>query len=178
MTVVEGVVLVLVFSGGVSIVYSTVRYHAPPWPSSKRMRRSLLDAALKGNTPVKILEAGAGWGGLSVLLARAFPASHVMAAEVSLAPFLFLWVRAQFYPNLTVHFQDAGQLIQSDKPDLIVTYVSHPVMVSLVHQVPEGHDMTWISLHFSLPGYDPTDTAVVQDMWRTPLYTYRLTGSI
>lgn len=75
----------LVVLGLVNVWYE-LRLGVPPIPTMPAVRRAIIALIPPGSGP--IVELGAGCGGLSLRLARAFPGRSVVGLELSLFPFL------------------------------------------------------------------------------------------
>ena len=157
---------------GVSIVWSTLLYAAPPIPSSQLMRVAVCQLVLRVWPSGPIIEMGAGWGGLAVSLARTFPNRQIIAVEISLCPYLVLCLRAGALNNLTVVWGDGGKII--DQPNMptacIVTYLTGPIMRRLTKYV--APNMAWVSIHFAVPGRIPIAQITVPDIWKTKVFAY------
>ena len=75
-----------------SVVWSTLRFHISPMPSSPRARRAIL-SWIPADTTGEIFELGAGWGSLAIPIARQCAHAHVVACEGSPVP--YRWLRSR-----------------------------------------------------------------------------------
>jgi hypothetical protein len=153
-----------------SILWSTVRYGIGPLPSSPESREAML-TLVPEPAPERILELGSGWGGLALQLAERFPDSRVQGYERSLIPFLYakLLVRRE---NLSFHFEDFRG-VELPPGSLLVAFLAPRVMQELSKH-PGLAGCQLISHSFALPGQQPAAERTVADMYRSPIYLYRL----
>ena len=162
----------LVLMIGASIVWSTLLYAAPPVPSSHLMHVAVCQLVSRVGLSGPIIEMGAGWGGLAVSLARAFPNRQIIAVEISLYPYLVVRLRAGALNNLTVIWGDGGKII--DRLNMpaacVVTYVTGSIMRQVAKYVPPN--MAWVSIHFAAPGRIPIAQITVPDIWNTKVFAY------
>jgi hypothetical protein len=168
--------LALVCVALVSIVWSTLRLGISPMPTSPRVREVLLpmiDPATTG----EIHELGAGWGTLAFAIAARCPQAKVIAWEASPFPFLFCWLRARVTPrpNLELRF---GDFHRADlrEASLVVAYLWTGAMTRLsAHFERELRPGAQVISHtFAWRGREPEETRVAADLYRTPVYRYRV----
>mgnify|MGYP006277244033 CR=1 FL=1 len=173
------VALVAVLVVGLSILWSTLRTGMSPMPSlgaSRRAMVSMLDETPRG----AIVDMGSGWGTLAVAFARRFPDTPVVGYEVSYFPWLFsvLLARAMGLGNLRfrrLDFCNAELMGVS----VLVCYLM-PSGMERVRQRLEtdpGDVDTVISHYFALRGWEADDVVELPDLYRTPLYRYRLSSN-
>jgi hypothetical protein len=133
---------------------------------------ALLPPTLEG----QVHELGAGWGTLAVPLARRLPGAKVVAWERSLVPFAVLWLRARGVRNLEVRRAD---FFSADFTGAraVVCYLFTGAMERLGPrlraELPAGAVV--VSHTFALRGWEPEATERLDDLFRTPVYRYRLT---
>lgn len=169
----------LVGAGGVcviavSIAVSTIRYHAPPVPSTLTMHHAVIEILTALKTDVhtpdgRIYDLGAGWGGLSCAVARVFPDREIVAVEVSMIPALLCFIRAQKFKNMSVIWADVKKISVTPE-DTVLTYVTAPVMKAFAAQIPKS--TVWISIFFAVPGRTAKYHIQLQDLWKTRVYGY------
>ena len=100
----EGVLVVHAVLLAVAVVFlallvvDTARTGAPPMPSNTQERAAVVALverrAIELARPIRVLEAGAGWGGLAFAIARAHPDFQLRAVEGSVLPAGVCWLRA------------------------------------------------------------------------------------
>ena len=122
-------------------------------------------------------ELGAGWGTLAWAVATTHPRAQVIAWERSPFPFLFCWLRLFFQPrpNLTVRFADFHEADLS-KATLVLAYLWTGAMTKLGPKFEaELAPGAWVISHtFAWRGKEPETTRVTADLYRTPVYRYRM----
>lgn len=132
-------------------------------------------AMLDDCPPLKLVEAGSGWGTLAMHLKRHFPALHVTGIENSPVPYLasrgLAWLRRSEIALIR------GDLYQYDyrDTDLIVCYLFPGAMQRLGELWREQcrQDAYIISVYFALPGWEPEHMITCRDIHRTRIYIYR-----
>jgi len=158
-----------------SIVIGTLRTGISHMPSSRGATKRLLALVPPGQGP--IVELGAGWGGLSIALARAHPQRLVIGYELSSIPWLCSLLRARLarLENLSVHKADFS-VANLSAAQVVVCYL-YPAGMSrlspkLLAELEPG--ATVLSNTFALPGWEPEAVVMLDDLHRTPVYRYRL----
>lgn len=159
-----------------SIFWSTLTLGISPMPTSGKVKRELL-ALVPDELEGEVHELGAGWGTLAWALAEKCPRATVIGWERSPFPFLFCRLRSlvQRRQNLTVRF---GDFHQADLKGarLVVTYLWTGAMARLgpkfEAELPNGAIV--ISHTFAWRGKEPELTRVTADLYRTPIYRYRI----
>lgn len=192
------VALLVVLGGTVaaaaSIMVSTLRTGTPPMPVSPLVLPVLTEAvrrALPQSEQPVIMEAGCGWGTIVFTLHDAFPQAELHGIELSPVPWLYarfraclrrvrLWPRRALRPAASS--QSVGPVIihRGDlfrhsfrHVDILVTYLSTEHMARLQDREEELPPVV-VSVAFALPGRRPDTTLLVPDIFRTPVYIYRL----
>lgn len=176
MSVVGAVVLGVVLIVGASILWSTLRTGMPPMPSLGRSRRamvSLLEEAPAGD----IVDMGSGWGTLALAFARRFPDNRVIGYEISFFPWLFSVCMARILGFRNLHFYRLdfcnAELMGAS---VLVCYLM-PSGMELVRERLEmdpGKVEMVISHYFAFRGWAVDDVVELPDLYRTPVYRYRL----
>jgi hypothetical protein len=168
-------VLVLVVFGALSLVVDTFRAGISPMPSSRRQVEGLL-AAIPPDFSGVVFELGAGWGSVAFALARRFPRARVVAFELAMLPFAFLWLRqhVQRRGNLELRHQSffAADL---GGADLFTAYLYPGAMQRLSSELPSRAKpgALLITHTFAARGLLRVDERRLQDRWRTPVEVYR-----
>lgn len=161
----------------VSLIHWSLRLGITPTPSAPRVRQALariLPKSIQG----EIHELGCGWGTLLPLLQNTYPepGNRILAHERSPLPWCFSRLMAfLFYPAITVTRHD---LFKTDLSGagLIVCYLYPKAMTRLASQFKENLPPgCWIISHtFRLPGWLPVKTVTAGDLYKTPVYLYRV----
>ncbi len=176
MSAFEFTILAIIFLISLSIVWSSLRSGITPVPSSRKARKTILTASQKA--PVgTIIELGSGWGNLALALAKEYPERQVIGYELSPIPWLVSVAlqRFQGIMNLTLRRQN---FLSTEFPEaaLIVCYLYPGGMEKLAEKIwREKPDVKMlISNTFALPGTEPDQTIRLDDLYRSPIYVYRL----
>ncbi|WP_303722170.1 class I SAM-dependent methyltransferase [Malonomonas rubra] len=178
MSPLEFAILALTFVISLSIVWNSLRVGITPVPSSKKARQTILQAAEAAAAEGAILELGCGWGHLALLLAQKYPHRQVIGYEVSLFPWLFslLLKRLRRADNLLLLKRN---FLGSELPPaaLAICYLHPGGMTKLAKKLREERpqiDML-ISNTFALPDREPLQIYRLKDIYKSPIYVYRLT---
>ncbi|MFZ5446797.1 MAG: SAM-dependent methyltransferase [Myxococcota bacterium] len=161
-------------AAGASIIWSTLRLGISPMPSSRAVRRVVLEAVPPG-LEGEVHELGAGWGTLAFALAARCPRARVIAWEASPVPFAVCWLRARLTPraNLELRFAD---FFTADLRGarLVVAYLWTGGMERLAQKLDRelGAGAEVLSHTFALRGRAPLETRHAGDLYRTPVYRY------
>ncbi|MDN3638785.1 class I SAM-dependent methyltransferase [Simiduia curdlanivorans] len=145
-------------------------------PSSKKARRAMLQLVESaGDGP--IVDLGSGWGSLVVRLALQYPNRQVVGYELSLLPWLVtvLISKCMRLKNVTVYRED---FLKADlsSASVIVCYLFPAGMAALATKLAEQKiaPRYLISNTFALPSYQPETTLRLDDLYRSPIYCYRI----
>ena len=172
------VLLALAALAAGSIVVESLRLGITPTPGSRRARRAILDL-LPGDLAGVVVEAGCGWGGLAIALARRVPSARVVAYERSPVPWLVsrLRVRLARVPNLEVRRRDFFRESFAGV-DAVVAYLYTGAMTRLGPKLAaELRPGTPVVSHvFRIPGWTPEREVVLPDVWRGRVILYRSPG--
>ncbi|WP_281647313.1 hypothetical protein [Parendozoicomonas sp. Alg238-R29] len=145
-----------------------------PVPTNRLVKRRLF-GFIPDKVSGDIFELGAGWGGVSLELARHYPAQKVIAVENSLPVWLFCWLRARIsgLNNLEIRFGDIYQT-NLKNAGMVYCYLYPKAMIKLAPQLqvlPAG--CVLISNTFSAPGMEPESCMQATDLWKSQIYCYR-----
>lgn len=176
MTAFEYTVLLLTFLICLSVIWSSLRAGITPVPSSRKARQKILlaaDQAAHGT----IIELGSGWGNLALALAKRYPDRQVIGYEISPIPRLIslLLKKLQGVSNLTLLSKN---FLSSELPQasLLVCYLYPGGMEKLAEKL--GRETSsaemLISNTFALPGREPEQIIRLDDLYKSPIYIYRL----
>ena len=159
-----------------SIFWSTITLGISPMPTSGKVKREVL-ALIPEDLEGEVHELGAGWGTLAWAIATQFPRAQVIGWERSPFPFLFCRLRLiiQRRKNLVVRFGDFHQA-DLKGAQLVLTYLWTGAMTRLgpkfEAELPNGAMV--ISHTFAWRGKEPELTRTTADLYRTPVYRYRI----
>ncbi|GIQ68071.1 class I SAM-dependent methyltransferase [Xylanibacillus composti] len=182
-----GVTILLLISGLLSIVGYTVWNGISPMPSSKAARVAVageVDRLIRAGALSEgdvIVDAGSGWGHLAFYLARRFPQLSVVGVENSLLPLAVSRLARGLTVSTNVAFR-RGDLYQQDYTEakLVVCYLYPGAMDRMrrtIHAARVGtgaRECLLISVGFAFRGVPAERTTACRDMYRTPIYLYRL----
>lgn len=168
----------VLFGTAISILVSTLRTGSPPMPSGPALRRKVVAMIAAADIPDGVIyDLGSGWGGLARAVARAHPGRDVVGLEGSFVPCCVSRIgRAIFGPS-TLRFRRAD-FTRADLSDaaVAVCYLSgdtlRRVAPDLERRLPPG--CVIVSAMFAWPGRDPAAVERAGDLFRSPVYLYRL----
>ena len=159
-----------------SIVWGTVTLGISPMPSSHKARQAMLSLCDEtGDGP--IYELGSGWGHMLVALARRYPHRSIVGYEASLFPWLVsvVWLKVLAVHNVKVYRQNFLQADLSGA-SVVVCYLFSKGMVKLQAKLADkAVSLNYlISHYFALPHREPIKTLRLNDVYKTPIYLYKL----
>ena len=174
MTVFYSFVVLFIIVVIVNTIYSTI-YKIVNVPTTPFSRNALVKdiRSLKQNCEgLVIYDLGAGWGGLCLWLARAFPKAKIIGYEVSPFPFTVAWIRQMisFKKNYRICYGDLFKQDISDA-DIIFAYLSPEHMTRLIPAIPKGTIV--YSQGFEVPEMTPEKVIYVPVSIEKNLYRYR-----
>ncbi len=154
----------------------TARTGIAPVPTS-RPGRELVLASLPEVGGGTIVEAGSGWGGLAVRIARAHPRARVIGYELSPLPWLFASLRRWIGFTLNVRFYRRDLLrVSFQEVDVVVCYLHAEAVEALEPklraELPSGAVL--VSNTFPIPGWRPSEVRQPQVRFDAPVYIYRI----
>ena len=177
MDILSLIVLIVVVLSGASIVIYTLENGISPSPTGGKVKRRLLD--ILGDLPRsdRIYELGSGWGTLAIPIAAQFPDSRVTGYENSIVPFAVSRLRQTFSFTriLDLAWANFFKIDLSDAA-LVVCYQSPGNMSNLrpKFEAELSDDVYVVSNTFAIPGWKPTETYCVDDLYKTRIYVYRV----
>lgn len=173
---VELTVLAIACLALLSIFWSTITLGISPMPTGSKVKREVL-ALIPEDLEGEVHELGAGWGTLAWAVASVRPRAQVIAWERSPFPFLFCRLRLLFQPraNLTVRFADFHDA-DLRPAKLVLAYLWTGAMTKLgpKFEAELAPGALVISHTFAWRGKEPETTRVTADLYRTPVYRYRM----
>lgn len=154
-------------------------------PSSRKVRHAVLEALSDLPPGTRVVDIGAGWGGLVRRIARERPDLVIDAYERSPVPYLVARVRFAF-PRLRrgrrrgrsrprLHFGDFRNVGPEDDA-CYITYLS-PGGMKWIREVFERdlpRHVRLVSAVFAVRGWTPARSIAVPDMHRSRVYVYEL----
>ncbi len=160
------------------LVADTVRLGAPPMPSDIRSREAVakLVQSLQApsDRPLRVVEAGAGWGGLAALLAQRLPHSQVLAVEGAGLPALWCAMRSRLGGGFSARWGNAMRC-SLDAPDVVVAFLgpagTQALAERLARDFPEAR---LVSVGFAVRGWERVRRVELVDHWRTEVAVWRL----
>lgn len=177
MTTADVVALVsvgLVTLAALSVIGFTLWLGISPMPTTRRVREVMLGLVPDGDG--ELHELGAGWGGLSLALARRAPKRRVVAWELSWVPFMVtaLRARASGLRNLEVRRANffTGDL---SKAEVLVCYLFTGGMAALDEKLRReraGAALVIVTNTFLLRGWAVETQRTVDDLYRTVVARY------
>jgi len=174
MSAFEITLLSIVMIIGFSIVWGSLKTGISPMPSSQHARTAMM--TLSENTGTgPIYELGSGWGNLLIALAKKHPNRKIVAYELSFMPWLMSVTIKLILGlnNLTIYRQNFLKADLSDA-SVIVCFLFTEVMKELEGKLKkEDSSIEYlISNNFSLPSYTATETVILNDLYKSPIYLY------
>jgi hypothetical protein len=173
------VALALVILAGASVAFFTLVLGAGPVPTSPKARAAML-SLVPHDVEGVLIEAGAGWGGVSFALAEQFPKATVVAWERSPVPYLACRLRLLLSPRPNLTFTK-GDVFEADYTRVrgVVCYLHTTAMAKLAERLERQlpGDAFVISNTFGFRGWTPDQTVVLEDLYRTRVYRYLKKGA-
>lgn len=176
------------------VIISTLRLGIPPMPSSRKVRRAVIEALCDLPAGTRVVDLGAGWGGLMARIASERPDLAVEGYERSPVPYLVARIRCAVIrlrrrrgghwrrirrappgPRPQVHFGDFRKVGPRDGA-CYITYLS-PEGMRWIRELFERHlprDVLLVSAVFAVRGWTPARSIAVPDMHRSRVYVYEL----
>ena len=158
-----------------SIVYWSLRNGISPTPSSRAQIATILQA-IPDNTTGVIFELGSGWGTLAMALAKALPQCRIIGVENSPLPYAVSRLLARIFSRKNLNLMHADMLrVPLEDASLVVCYLYPGGMRKLkpvLEKLRKGTVV--ISNTFSVPEWKAERVLTVKDVYRSPVYLYRL----
>ncbi len=188
--------IVSVLVAVLSILIGSLRAGISPMPSSRKAHKATL-SMLEMSEPVEdfhngsrltLIDCGSGWGHLVFRLARRYPEAKVIGYELSFIPWLVSRLLARFLllNNLTIYrenFLGTGLPVPLSQGNILFTYLYPKGMAELSKSFqtrpkkqsePLARSQQLISICFALPGFEAEERKMLNDLYQTRIYRYRL----
>ena len=181
MVIIEATLLIISLFIMFNIGYSTLRLGISPMPSNPKVRTTMIElwkshrqAHYPLQTPLKIADLGAGFGGLARQIAKENPDIQMTAYERGLVPWTWLHLQQGLtpLPNLTI--KKINFLHEHlHEHDYLFCYLCPSVMQALSDRlIFENQPFHLISAAFSLPQFTAISTQKSKDWQSTSVYLY------
>ncbi len=162
-----------------SVVFWSLRNGISPMPTARKVKRTLLKVLPRDiNGP--IYELGSGWGTLLEPLYRLYPNQQIIGFETSPVPRWFSKLRLLYLRQDNVRVDKRDFFTQDlGGAGMVVCYLYPGAMArlrpKLAAELKEG---TWVVSHtFAIPGWQAWQVYEVNDLYRTKIYAYRVSGA-
>ncbi len=123
-----------------------------------------------------MIDLGSGWGTLVTTLARKFPDRQIIGYELSIIPWLFSLLIKQLLHlnNLTLYRKNF--LHEDLSGAILLCYLLPENMALLAKKINQDQlpATLLISNTFALPDHKPQETLRIHDVYRSPLYIYKI----
>ncbi|MCB9642141.1 MAG: SAM-dependent methyltransferase [Myxococcales bacterium] len=169
-----GLVLVVV----VWVVLDSLRLGISPMPSLGKARQAVLEQ-LSPQQEGTFLELGSGWGDLVLGMVARCPKLQVVAYEGAWVPWMVGWMRCRFSRYAErIAWKRCNFLKTTWPPSVqgVVCYLFPRAMRELAKELPLRlpAGTVVISHAFAIPGWKPERVVHLSDIFRTPVYVYRI----
>ncbi len=176
LTIIEIALVSISLLVAISIVYYTLRSGISPMPSSSAVRQELIHF-LPDIDSGPIYELGSGFGTLAIPLAQKYPDLQITGFEISPVPYWVSKIRARFLGLENLEFIRTDFLSTDlSQAQLLVSYLYPEGMEKIAAKLRKqpGSKQYFLSHTFALPGYVPMRTGQASDLYRSPIYLYKL----
>ena len=167
----------LCITAAASVLFFAIRNGIGPVPTSRKVRKAVLESLPQTPAGTVVYELGAGWGSLLFPLSRSLPHCTLIGIENSPLPFLWCWLRCKLGRHHNVKIVYAN-IYRADLRAAagVVCYLYPGAMKKLEtkfqEELPRG---CWVLSHtFALPTTAPLTTLEASDLYRSKVYVYRL----
>ena len=160
-----------------SIIFHTFKNGISPMPSSWKAGKAAAELLAGEMETGSIAELGSGWGTMLSGLTLRLPRCTITGYENSPVPFLFsrLLLYAMRRTQVRIFFRSFYDTPLGSH-DAVICYLYPGAMEKLrpkfEQELMEGSIV--ISNTFAVPGWVPEKTVILNDLYRTPLYLYRV----
>ncbi len=127
-----------------------------------------------------IVELGAGWGGMTLMLAKRYPNNQIIALENNLPVWMVCWLRVKLagLGNVVVRLKSIDDA-PLEEAGLAYSYLFPEAMGKLAEQLKASHGRLLLISHtFALPEVEPEQVIRATDLWRSRIYVYRFSSSL
>ncbi len=158
-----------------SIIITSLKNSITPMPSSAAVAHIIVEETVKIMKDGIIVEAGSGWGLLSLKLARALPHCTIIGIENSLVPFLFSKLLHIIFKEKNLIFMKKDiYTFDYQNIDMIVCYLFPGAMKKLKAIFDDKLNKLkyLISNTFALPQTTPAAKITAHDLYQSLVYVY------
>lgn len=160
------------------VVIPTLWTGAPPTPSGRAVRSCVVETLTAQDLPAgAVYDFGSGWGGMARVLAKSFPDRAVIGIESSFLPWLVSVVSQRLFGprNLTFLYGDFRKHPLYDAA-VVVCFLGPSLSQDVVSTVKSAgsSSLVVVSCFFALPVLIQVDSRTARDLYRTPVYIYRV----
>ncbi len=175
MSLPEALSLLVVVALGALVVLYTFLLGSGPVPSNRAQIAGVL-AMLESVEGEPIYELGAGFGRVAFAVADRFPQRRVVALERSPVPYLFCRLRLRLFPRANLTFRrDDFLRVPLGEAKVLLAYVHTGAMARLGGKLKaECPGAALVSHTFAVRGWEPVARAKVDDLYRSPVYLFRI----
>lgn len=172
-------IVILSLGSFFSILYWTLKNGISPSPTSPKQKKLILEAINNLNFDIngEIIELGSGFLTLAAPIANLFPKSQVIAYETSPIPYLISKLYIYFFgpSNLQLFRKDFFKC-DLKNASLIICYLYPKAMeklkIKFENELAKGTFI--VSNTFAIPDLKPINTFIVNDLYQTKIYLYRI----
>lgn len=172
---------VLIFITVISLIaiYS-IRYGITPTPSSSKVIHSILkylDESDLVSIDSRVAELGSGWGNLVFAISKKYPQVSIEAYEISPIPYYISKLLKLIFnsKNVSLYREDFFKISLSSY-NIVLCYLYRGAMENLKMKFEsELSNGTIVITHtFAIPTWKPIRIIEVNDLYRTPIYIYKI----
>ena len=158
--------LAILLIGVVTTIVYALLLGIGPTPTSRRVA-DLIDQLLP-EVDGPVVELGSGWGGMARRLQKRYP--KTLAYERSPLP----WLVSRLRGVRVKRREFFGQSLEG--ASLVFAYLYPKAMERLKEKLEnELAKGAWVISHtFAVPGWQPVHVEMADDLYRTPVYIYRI----
>ena len=180
MSTFEIIITVVTMFTVVSIVWSTLISGISPMPSSKKAQQAMLQLIDETGTETgPIFELGSGWGNLLIPLAKKYAQRKIIGYELSIVPLLTTMILKKLLGLKNIQLYRKNFLHANlSSASVILCYLYPKGKIDLDRKIntPSGRLDYLISNNFSLPSHQPIKKIELNDLYKSPVYLYRLSN--
>ncbi len=154
-----------------SIIIWTIRNGISPMPTSPKVMHKMKELLPPIHSGA-IAELGSGWGHVALMLARHYPHLQVIGYETSPVPYFFSKLLQKCFRQKNLRFIRRDFFNESlDGVALCVCYL-YPQAMARLREMFANKKLFVLTHTFSIPGWVPSKTCVVKDIYHTAIYLY------